>query len=279
MKINNKQISVILISAFVLVLFYAFTVKAADMKVIGYMTTVSNIPPSIEEFQFLSNETHSEIIMLPDSDCTGIVNYCSYVYASGVNPSADINLDGKIDATDVLIVIHPKLYEKCTSGQACWSQPLDQCFFTLAGRKFKDPTRDCKMDTSDQTLVNNNYDKPPHPNINSPNCENDDICKSDLNQDGKVDIYDVVLVSSFYGKNADNFERLVQSGSKANVNKDGTSANIIDINDVVVVTSNYGKKAVELRCLSYNLRHLTGNQYDYTVSGIGLYYIGVAYIC
>lgn len=274
MGINNKQIAIILVSALVLVSVYAYLVKG--MIVINYITgefVLRDYRYMREEFSDINDETFSDIINLPTDNCVGTVNYCTIVYKSGINAAADVNGDGKIDGTDATIL--SKAFG-CSSGQACWTRPIDQCYFTLSGRKFKDPTRDCKWDLNDSKLISDNFNKN-HALMGNPNCESSDICKADVNQDGVVDIIDAIISGNLFGKNADTFDRLANSQSQADLNGDGT----VDILDAIIMGNNYGKSAIEQKCIgTTQLMHISGNQYGVNLPKMkASYHISVSYSC
>ncbi|MHA1865445.1 MAG: hypothetical protein ACTSWZ_02970 [Candidatus Heimdallarchaeaceae archaeon] len=269
MKIKNKETWIILIVAIFLISSFAYTVRGAT-RLTGIII-FRDIPLTKENYKYFGTETISTSFYLPDDDCTGFVNYCSYVYVSEDISKADINKDGKIDDTDVAII--SKAYG-CKNGETCWNDPVEECFFTISGRKFKDPTRDCKMDSNDINLITNHYGETNDYAL-SPTCDNYEVCKADINQDGKVDVYDSTIANSKNGKTADLFERLSQHKSEADLDNDGD----VDIYDAVKVTSNYGKEAIERRCSKESIGHIGGREYNINVSGIGISWVQVSYEC
>jgi hypothetical protein len=274
MNSKNQKILIILVSAFILVPIYAYSVKSATPSTISGVMVLKDQKLTFADYEFLRDETFSNEIYLPSDGCEGVVNYCHYVYKPGVNASADINQDGKIDATDGFILMESF---GCKSGDTltnCWNQPVDVCFFVIGGRKFKDPTRDCKFNQSDINLMTPSFGLK-NSYMNNPGCESDDICKSDINQDGIVNIIDAVIAGIEFNKSADTFERLVDTKSKADINKDGQ----INIFDAVLYGVNYGKEAIEQKCSSIPLAHIGGRKYSVSATGRGLYYTGVSYWC
>ncbi len=274
MNSKNQKILIILVSAFILVPIYAYSVKSATPSTISGVMVLKDQKLTFADYEFLRDETFSNEIYLPSDGCEGVVNYCHYVYKPGVNASADINQDGKIDATDGFILMESF---GCKSGDTltnCWNQPVDVCFFVIGGRKFKDPTRDCKFNQSDINLMTPSFGLK-NSYMNNPGCESDDICKSDINQDGVVNIIDAVIAGIEFNKSADTFERLVDTKSKADINKDGQ----INIFDAVLYGVNYGKEAIEQKCSSIPLAHIGGRKYSVSATGRGLYYTGVSYWC
>jgi hypothetical protein len=275
MKINNKQVLTILfVAVVVLIAFYVYSVKGiiTQGEVSGAMV-LKDQKLTYADYEFLRDETFSNEIYLPSDSCEGVVNYCHYVYKSGVNASADINQDGKIDVTDGFILAESF---GCKSGDTtdCWNQPVDVCFFVIGGRKFKDPTRDCKFNQSDMNLITASFGLK-NSYMNKPGCESDDICKSDINQDGIVNAIDAVIAGIEFNKSADTFERLVDTKSKADINKDG----FVNAIDAVLYGVNYGKEAIEQKCSSVPLAHIGGRKYSVSATGRGLYYTGVSYWC
>jgi len=267
--INNK-ILIIAIVGILLVSVFSYMVKGQTTgSAVGYLILMDQ-KVSTSDYDALKNKSFNSIVYLPSSNCQGYTTACAFVFPEGVNSKADINSDGKIDMTDVNTIV--KAYG-CNNLQSCWNSPVEECFFTISGRKFKDPTRDCIMDASDVALVTNNYVKS-DPYALSPACDNYNECKADVNQDGIVNIYDVAIVSSKVGSTADDFERLLGRQSQADLNNDGK----IDILDVVIVTGNFGKSA-EQKCESTPVEHVSGNQWRISASGKGLYYVGASYLC
>lgn len=271
MKIENKEIWIILISAIVLVAAFGYRAFSASPNAISGIMIFRDIPLSKENYQYLGNEQFSTSIYLPKDNCDGFVNYCSYVYGSNALSQADVNDDGKIDETDIAIVV--KAYG-CRNGDACWGKPIEECFFTISGRKFKDPTRDCKIDSTDAKLITDNYGKTDDYALDV-NCDNYDVCKADINQDGKVDIYDLTIANSKNGQTADLFQRIAYGGSEADVNLDGT----VSISDVVIVSGNFGRDAIERKCSRENIDHMSGREYSINVQGTGISWLQASYLC
>lgn len=273
MKIDNKTIIIISVSALVLVSFYAYSVRSS----ISYAVTGDIILRDQrylgQEFGDINYETFSNVINLPSSSCTGTVNYCAVVYKdSSASTKADINGDGKVDSTDGEIL--SKAYG-CKSGQTCWTQPIEECYFTISGRQFGDPTRDCKFDSSDQALITANMGKT-HTNMGKQACGSDPICEADINQDGTVDIMDAIIASNLMNKNADTFVRIANSKSQADINGNGE----VDILDAITMSNSYGRAAVEQTCFNTPLVHTSGNQYGVNIPTIkSPYYISVTYTC
>jgi len=275
MKIDNKTIMIISVSALVLVSFYAYSVRSSINYAVTGDIVLRDQRYMRQEFGDINDETFSNVINLPASNCSGTVNYCAVVYKSGITASADINKDGKIDGTDAEILT--KAYD-CKSGQTCWNQPIDQCYFTIGGRKFKDPTRDCKFDSSDQALISNvSVWGKTNTLIGKNGCDDDNVCKADINQDGTVNIIDAIITSNLLGKNADTFDRLVNTQSQADLNGDGS----VDMLDAITFSNNYGKSAIEQKCFSNTLLvHISGNQYGVNIPTMKApYHISVTYTC
>lgn len=272
MKVKKKILLITLISALVLTSVYTYIAKGVITvgETSGYLILMDQKITS-DDYAFLRNKTFSSIIYLPSENCEGTINYCSYGYKEGINSNADINNDGKIDLTDFYIV---KKALPCGSTQSCWNQPIEDCFFTIQGRKFKDPTRDCVMNQTDLDLVTDNL-----PAINSDplstNCDSIDVCKADVNKDGVVDVIDYAIVRYKFGQYADYFERYVEHKSQADVNKDG----VVDALDYQLVKINIGEESVEQRCVSNPIIHISGKKYFVSASGPGLYYAGASYRC
>jgi len=265
MKIRNKEIWVILISAIIMASVLGYTVKAANRTVTVAMN-FKDILITKDQYQKLGAETFSTDFLLPSENCDNpeytFVNYCSYVYKQGIDGRADINKDGKIDSNDLLVM--KKAFD-CNKNQTCWSRPVEDCFFTISGRKFKDPTRDCKITIDDLNLIQNNFGKN-DTNALSGACENDDICKSDVDQDGDVDIYDVTILSPRIGQTADSFERLVERASYLDLNGN----NVIDLFDIMPIAINYGADAIEQRCSKTSVTHVSGRLYRLNIAGVGI---------
>jgi len=267
MKIRNKEIWVILISAIIMASVLGYTVKAANRTVTVAMN-FKDILITKDQYQKLGAETFSTDFLLPSENCDNpeytFVNYCSYVYKQGIDGRADINKDGKIDSNDLFPM---KKVFGCKSGEACWSRPVEDCFFTISGRKFKDPNRDCKMAIDDLNLITDpkNYNKN-NTNALSGACENDDICQADVNQDGFVDLIDVAILSPRIGQTADSFERLVERASYLDLNGN----NVIDLFDIMPIAINYGADAIEQRCSKTSVTHVSGRLYRLNIAGVGI---------
>jgi hypothetical protein len=269
MKIKDKEIWIIVISAIILISAFVFTARAAS-TLTGIMV-FRDIPLTQDQYKSLGTETFSATFLLPSGSCIGFVNYCDFEYQTTDIKNADIYRDGKIDNYDIYAMV--AAYD-CKLGDACWNQPVEQCYFVMNGRPFKDPTRDCKINQSDINLITSKYGLT-HNKALTADCENDEVCKADMNQDGVVDIYDVSLAGSLVGKTADTYLRLLQSKAEADINGDGK----VDIFDVAAVTINYGKNAIIKRCPTKDMIHDSGRKYSISLQGIGTSWIQVAYEC
>ena len=271
MKIKNKEIWIIVISAIILISAFVFTARAAS-TLTGIMV-FRDIPLTQDQYKSLGTETFSATFLLPGDGCTGFVNYCDFEYQTADMQSADIYRDGKIDDNDIYAMVAAY---GCRPGlvPACWDQPVEQCYFVVNGRSFKDPTRDCKMDQSDINLITSKYAQT-HNKALTADCENDDVCKADMNQDGVVNIYDSSLAGSLVGKPAESYPRLLQRKAEAEINGDSK----VDLYDAVIVTTNYGKNAIIKRCPKKDITHVSGREYSISLQGIGTSWIQVAYQC
>jgi hypothetical protein len=255
-----------------LVSFYAYSVRSSIVGVATGDIILRDQSYMRQEFVNINNEAFSNIINLPAGNCTGTVNYCAVVYKSGVNAKADMNGDGIIDVTDAEIL--DKAFG-CQIGQTCWNQPIEQCYFTLSGRKFKDPTRDCKFDSNDTALITDNMGNT-DTLAGKSGCDDNDACKADINQDGVVNILDSIIASDLMGKNADTFVRLANSMSQADINGDGK----VDMSDAILLGNNYNQNAIEQRCFNTPLTYISGNQYGVNIPTMKApYYISVTYSC
>ena len=261
---------IILITAIILVSVFVYSVKG-ERYVTGVIV-FRDIPLTKENYANMGTETFSNTFYLPGDSCSGFVTYCGYVYKSGVDSRADINKDGKIDDTDLAIMV--KAYGCNKTRDNCWDQPIEECFFTISGRRFKDPTRDCKMTQADSDLITNYYGQT-HSYALSYNCDEYEICRADINQDGKVDIYDATIAGTKIGQTADLFVRLVQHKSEADL--DGNGA--VNLFDAIIVTTNYGKDAIERVCRKTSISHNTGREYGISVQGIGISWVHISYDC
>ena len=151
---------------------------------------------SQNDYQVLGMKDFSTIIYLPSSNAEGIVTSCSFVFPEGVNESADITKDGRIDYADLYLVAQAY---GCTDTQPCWNEAftMEQCYFTYSGRRFQDPSRDCYINDTDLNLVKEHYGETTNPS--SASCDLDEACRADVNKDGKIDIMDVAIVAINYG--------------------------------------------------------------------------------
>ena len=270
MKINNRKIWIILISAIIMISVLGYFGRAA--RTVTGNIIFKDIAFTKENYKYLGTETFSYEPTLLSADCSGNFTYCSYVYKAGIDSRADINKDGKIDAGDLYVVA--KAFD-CKSGQTCWSQPIEECFFTSSGRKFKDPTRDCKMDISDLNLIASVSATPTNPYRFSPSCNIYDVCKADINQDGIVDIYDISFAATNNGKSADLYERLAEKKSEADLNKDG----IVDILDIALISTSFNNDAIERKCFQSQIVHKSGRTYAINIEGVGIAWVGASFAC
>jgi hypothetical protein len=278
--INNK-ILVFAIVGILLISAFAYLAKgAAGSTASGYLILMDQ-KVSTSDYEVFKDKKFESIVFLPSSDCQGYTTSCKYVFPQGVDEKGDINKDGKIDSIDVYFAV--KAYD-CKSGETCWNSPIknQECYFVYSGRRFRDPYgaaaddySDCKMDSNDSVLVINNYGKN-DPYALSFSCRNYEVCRADVNQDGKVDIYDVALVNSLMGQYANEF---VYLGFVTGKDLDLDGNGVVDIYDIQPITQNFGKSATEQKCEIMSIEHVSGNQWRIKVGGRGLFYVGASYLC
>jgi len=279
MKINNKQILVILLIVAIAILsIYTISVKGALTPGEGGSIVLMDREISSDDPAAHQDKSFTTYIYLPSDNCEASVTYCSYAYEEGVDTRADVNHDGKIDLTDLLVTVRTF---GCTPNKDCWSEPIEDCYFIAGGRKFKDPTTvknypnvDCFINMSDVSIWSNGFGKKASVYCELSNPITDE-CASDVNKDGKVDMYDIAIILSKNNQYADRFERYVEKGSQADVNKD----NKIDMSDIGIVANAFGKNAYEQTCQTKTLTHVGGQKYAVDISGLGLYYAVVNYRC
>lgn len=275
MKIDNKGILITLaIVGIVLASVYTYSTKAVVTpgEVTGYIVTMDQ-KTAEGDYQPFTDKSFSTTIYLPRDNCEGVVNYCSWAYRDGVDTRADLNKDGVIDDTD--IYIWSRAFG-CTGD--CLNQPIEDCFFLISGRKFKDPSDDCYMNQTDLNIWSSSFGQTYTSILNF---TSSNAGKADVNKDYKVDMRDVAIIQSVWGEYANYFERYVEKASQIDLT--GTTTNVpdgrIDMRDVGIITANYGEKAVGGNCETTPLVHLTGKEYSASASGIGLYYVGISYSC
>ncbi len=266
-----KILAVLALGIAVLALSFNYFVRAATVTAISGYLILLDQKVSQDDYMYLGEKTFSTIVYLPTNNAEGIVTYCSFTFPDGIDEKADITKDGIVDYADLYLV--SKSYG-CEKNQACWNQTfnIEKCYFTYSGKKFQDPSGDCYINETDLNLVNKNYGKTTNPS--SPNCDLDEVCKSDVNKDGIIDISDIALLGFNFKKYANEFEnyRNIKKGD-TDLNKDG----IVDISDISIVARNFGSMANHQNCSTTNLENLGNNKYRIKVNGRGLYYVGVSY--
>lgn len=280
MNSKNQKILIILVSAFILVSVYTYSARGVltpgegGGSIILMDKDVSSGDPSAYQNKILPVITY-----LRTENCEASVTYCSYAYEEGVNANADINKDGKIDLIDLRVVV--RNFGISSSDSTKWNAPVEDCYFDVGGRKFKDPSSvknypnvDCNITMADVDIFRNAFGS----SGISPYCEVSsltDACASDINKDGKVDMLDLAIMLSRFGEYADHFERYVEHASQGDIDGDGK----IDMRDIGDVAANYGEDASHQTCQTKPLTHISGLKYGTDISGLGLYYAVVNYRC
>jgi hypothetical protein len=268
-KLSSYNLVVIVIAVVAFITVYSIAVKAATYSVIsGYIILVDHAPT-----KDLSPQAYSTYIYLPSSNCQAYATSCSYKYPEGIEPKADINNDGTIDALDFYLL--GKAYG-CNSTQECWPQTFNvsECYFTFGDIRFKDPDGDCYINDTDIKIVSDCLSQTTSPL--SASCDLQKCCKADMDKDGKVDIHDFFLVSRFYKAYADTYVNLGHVKlSSADINRDGDIA----IMDFYYLARGFGASATEKSCSSVPLIHIDANRWELKVEGRGIYHIGCSYSC
>lgn len=273
MKIGNNQILIVLLTVgLFLVSVYTFSAKATltPGEAGGYM---------VLEDQKASDtgwKSFTTVALLPSDDCDGVVTSCSYNFPEATNAKEDINGDGIIDYTDLYFVLNSF---GCTNANpTCWSESIkkEDCYFTYSGRTFKDPSGDCHITQADDVQAVLDQFGKTNTKVTDPSCDLDSICRADLNKDGKVDMYDVALISANVGRWADVF---VNYGYIKKGNSDVNSDGKISMDDIVEVAGHLGITASEQKCTTSSMTALGNRQYQVTASGKGLYFVSLSYRC
>jgi hypothetical protein len=280
MKIDNESILIMLLSfGIVLASIYAVlgrsTMTPGESG--GYMIMMDQ-KVSESDYNSLGYKSFTTTALLPSDDCEGVVTSCSFNFPENIGSKEDINGDGIIDYTDLYFAV--KSYG-CRSGQTCWTDSIQQedCYFTYSGRTFKDPypspDKDCHITQDDIQAVADQFGKI-NDKVTDSNCDLYPVCRADLNKDGKIDIYDVALVSANLGRWADVFVNYgFVKKSDANVNGDV----IVDISDIATIAKHLGTKASQQKCTTSTMTALGNRQYQVTAYGKGLYFVSLSYRC
>lgn len=267
MKIDNKQITIILVSVAVISLFLVYFAKAVTYKYVsGYMVL-------LDQAALLENKemnTYSNSLFLPSDNCEGFAVGCSYIFSSDIDSTLDINKDGKIDYVDLKLVsgafgCSEKLYTGAPNP--CWEEKVtvQECYFSYTGGFFKEPSGDCYINKTDIDMIAKYYGAANVPSSNS----------SDINKDGIIDMMDIAIVARSDGKYADYFRSYVIKKKDADLNKDG----MVDMTDISRVARDFGQVANIQGCVQTPITSIGGNKWKVSVSGIGLYHVGVSYKC
>jgi len=273
MKISNKQILIILISVVVIFSVYAYFVRALTVQHITGFITIKDDKTSTFDANWFETKSVKAVLHVPIGYTDGTVTVCGYGFPSGVNAKADITKDGKIDYIDLHLI---GIAYGCDSGQsACWNTPfsVEECYFIYSNGVFKDPNRDCKIDSSDVNIVASCYGTNPSQPASSA-CESSTCCKADVNNDGKVDLLDYALVARYSGSYADLYKNYVNLKYKdADINGDGK----VNLQDYMGAALLYGQKADQPNCITYAPTKLSEGKILVDATMPGLYYVAVGY--
>lgn len=297
MKIENKQIIIILVSVAVVFSVFGYIAKGTMTPILtGYMVLMDHEPVVSGNLQYTTQQ-YTTSIFLPSDNCNSKATICGYDFPYGVNPAIDVNRDGRIDFVDLYLFL-----------QAYHTPPEDyysyfnitKCIFDVKGPsfigdvRFEDPDRDCQMTIEDINNITAQWRIPGSTDPYSSNCN--ERCRTDLNKDNRIDSTDLVLALIKYKENPTSIAGMPAGGYADeyldfsylrpidfDFNKDGkvTSA------DVLIFIGggnpggvrNFGAVATKQECYTAPVDHVSGNEYTVTGTGYGIYHISVAYLC
>lgn len=271
MKINNKEILILLVTlGIVLTSVYTYSVKSAATPYTeaGDMVLMDQ-KISEGDYQSTGFKAFQTSVILPSSQCTGFATCCGFNFPSSVDSKFDINKDGRIDIEDVRF---ENRSFGCANSMPCWNDPVEECYFSINGRLFMDPTQDCYMDQNDINAVNQYFGTSP-----GTGCGRGVDCFADVNRDGIIDSRDSAVVGKRSGSYADVY---IREGYK--YQGDLTGDGLVDIKDISMLSKNLGSMSQEANqqtCAKTSLINIGNNEYTISCSGYGLYYANVAYKC
>jgi hypothetical protein len=219
------------------------------------------------EFITFTPESYSDTIYLSSGTCEGVVTACSFYFPSGVDAKYDVTKDGRIDSLDLKALAGS--YGCQNDGSCNQMYTFTDCYFTYKNRRFKDPNGDCVMNQTDVDLVKKYYGQ------TTSVCDSSELCNADINKDGKVDLYDLTLLAKKMNTTADEINTYAVRKGDSDFNGDGS----VGISDLVLLANVYGSVANGQRCDTQSLVHLSGNKYQVSASGRGIYHVGVSYLC
>jgi len=280
MKIKNKQIAIILVSMAVLFSAVGYVaIGQTTYEVQGYRVLYDQTPPVFSAVSVVPTyKTYSTTIRLPSSDCTIDTTVFSYGFPAGVNEKADVTKDGKIDWLDLHIL--GKSFG-LSSGDSRWNMLFteEKCFYLLGERRFEDPTRDMNISIDDLNLI-----KTPgiygstNTNPYSMDCDDRNECKADVNKDGKVDIFDIVMIAKRLSDPYPDFCFSFSDFKPSDVDINGDGK--VDILDIVIVSArSFGSKANQNKITEATVNNLGNKKYKVSATGYNIYHVDLAYTC
>ena len=217
---------------------------------------------------------------MPTDNCDAYLTTCYYTFPEGVDANADVNRDGKIGAADVAIIVKSAF---CHTNEACGNEKIKDCYFTVAGRRFKDPTDDCFMNNTDMQIVTDAFGKSPEAGISCiPLLDTADgrVCASDINKDGTVNMRDLGIAIFKNGQYADVISSTLKKNADISGPVIGQPDGVVDMRDIawIIKSANWDQEAVQQKCETNALPR--GSELDInTGSKPGLYYVAVSYKC
>jgi Ca2+-binding EF-hand superfamily protein len=264
----NKKVLILTVAAIILVLAFTYLARGAGSTTYTGSITLVDHAASQSDFTIFTPESYSHIIYLPTSNCEGSVTTCSFYFPTGVDAKYDVTKDGRIDSADLMAL---SLSYGCDNTQPCWNQVISftDCYFDYKNRRFRDPNRDCVINQTDVNLVGNYYGQ------TTPVCDSSDLCNADINKDGKVDLYDLVLLAKKMNTAADEVNTYTIRESDLDFNGDGK----VSLSDLALLAKVYGSVAEQQRCDTEPLVHVDGNKYEASASGRGIYHVATSYFC
>ena len=281
MKINNKQILIILVSVAVLISAVGYITLADSTYKVWGGRVFEDL--SVPVFSAVSTNniksTFSTKVILSSDDCRIVSTVLSYGFPSGVDEKADVTNDGKVDWIDIYLAVKSFGMGSASSG---WNTPFneDRCFFVVGNSRFLNPIDDnttgYKINQTSIDLVASQFGKS-DPYVTSYDCLNQNLCKADVNRDGRVDGRDIALVAKrLYDPYPDFCFSLSDfKPSDLDIGGDGK----VDGRDIALIARNYGQKADQLKSSEATIEDIGNATYKVTATGYNIYHVDISYEC
>jgi len=288
MKIENKQIAIILVSVAVILSVVGYIVKGMPLRIdggsnefTGYRTLYDQPPPV---FSVASTDniykTFTTTIFIKGIGCIIKSTVLSYGFPEGVDEKLDVTKDGKIDWIEIYMA--EKSFGK-GSASPDWNTPFneDRCFFVVGDTRFESPIDNAnigyKITMDDVNFTAKQFGNS-NPYVYHVDCSSYDVCRADVNKDGKVDGRDIALVAKrLYPDPYPDFCMSLSDFKPSDFDLNGDGK--VDGRDLASVSKAIDQKANQVKTSEATIQQIDNSTYKVTATGYDIYHVDITWDC